>query len=88
MGIGRAVAPAFALEGADVAIFYNENSDDAETTRAMIEQRGGRCLALRGDVRNSAECRAAVARTVASLVASISWSITPLTRKRKRSLKM
>ena len=63
-GIGRAVAIAFAMEGARVAILYNENDGDAETTRAMVEAKGGECLVLKRDVRNSAECRSAVAETV------------------------
>ncbi len=63
-GIGRAVAIAFAMEGADVAIFYDENDDDASTTHAMVEAKGGRCLVLKGDVRQSQSCRDAVASTV------------------------
>ena len=63
-GIGRAVAIAFAMEGANVAIFYNENDDDANTTRTMVEGKGGKCLVIKGDVRNRAECDAAVAKTV------------------------
>lgn len=63
-GIGRAVAIAFAMEGAQVAIVYNENDDDAETTRQMVEDRGGRCLVLKSDVRDSQACRDAVQRTV------------------------
>jgi NAD(P)-dependent dehydrogenase (short-subunit alcohol dehydrogenase family) len=63
-GIGRAVATAFAMEGARVAILYNENVGDAETTRAMVEAKGGECLVLKRDVRRSAECRSAVAETV------------------------
>ena len=63
-GIGRAVATAFAMEGARVAILYNENVGDAETTRAMVEAKGGECLVLKRDVRCSAECRSAVAETV------------------------
>ncbi len=64
-GIGRAVAVAFALEGADVAIVYNETDPDAEETRAMVEARGRRCLVLKADVRDQGACRDAVARTVA-----------------------
>lgn len=64
-GIGRAVAVAYALEGAAVAIVYNENDSDAEETRRMVEERGGRCLVIKADVRNSAACRDAVGRTVA-----------------------
>lgn len=63
-GIGRAVAVAFAMEGAQVAITYNENTNDAEETRQMVEAKGGRCLVLRHDVRDSAQCRAAVQQTV------------------------
>ena len=63
-GIGRAVAIAFAMEGADVAIFYNENDEDAFTTRAMVEAKGRRCLVLKGDVRQSQACRDAVTSTV------------------------
>jgi len=64
-GIGRAVAIAFALEGARVAIFYNENDADAQRTREMVEARGGHCLVIKGDVRDSQECRDAVAQVVA-----------------------
>jgi NAD(P)-dependent dehydrogenase (short-subunit alcohol dehydrogenase family) len=66
-GIGRAVAIAFALEGADVAILYNENDEDAETTRAMVEAKGRRCLVIKSDVRDSQACRAAVKQTVDEL---------------------
>jgi NAD(P)-dependent dehydrogenase (short-subunit alcohol dehydrogenase family) len=62
-GIGRAVAIAFAMEGARVAIVYNENDEDAGTTRSMVEAKGGRCLPIRADVRDSAQCRDAVERT-------------------------
>lgn len=62
-GIGRAVAVAFALEGARVAIVYNVNDDDANTTREMVEERGGECLVIRADVRDRAACFAAVERT-------------------------
>jgi NAD(P)-dependent dehydrogenase (short-subunit alcohol dehydrogenase family) len=63
-GIGRAVAMAFALEGASVAIVYNVNDGDAEETRRLVEARGGRCLVLKHDVRRADECRAAVRATV------------------------
>lgn len=66
-GIGRAVAIAFAMEGADVAIFFNENEADANTTCAMVEAKGQRCLAIKGDVRQSDQCRHAVERTVVEL---------------------
>lgn len=63
-GIGRAVAVLFAREGADVAIGYLSSDDDAEETRRCIEAEGGRCLLLRGDVKDDAWCREAVRRTV------------------------
>lgn len=63
-GIGRAVAVAFAMEGAHVAILYNENTSDAEETRRMVEAKGGRCLVLKHDVRDSKQCRAAIESTV------------------------
>jgi NAD(P)-dependent dehydrogenase (short-subunit alcohol dehydrogenase family) len=66
-GIGRAVAIAFALEGADVAILYNVNDEDADTTRAAVEAKGRRCLVIKSDVRDSEACRAAVKRTVEEL---------------------
>ncbi len=66
-GIGRAVAVAFAMEGADVAILYNVNDGDADATRAMVEAKGRRCLVLKSDVRDPAACRAAVARVVEEL---------------------
>jgi len=52
------------MEEADVAILYNENDTDADTTRRMVEAKGRRCLVLKHDVRNSAECRTAVQQTV------------------------
>ena len=65
-GIGRAVALAFALEGASVAVLYNQNDDDAATTKRMLEDRGGRCLLIKADVRDADACRDAVAQTVAA----------------------
>lgn len=66
-GIGRAVAIAFAMEGADVAILYNVNDDDANTTRDMVEARERRCLVIKGDVRDPQTCRDAVGLTVREL---------------------
>ena len=63
-GIGRAVAIAFAMEEARVAILYNENDEDANETKRMVEARGGECLVLKHDVRDSSACRASVAQTV------------------------
>ncbi|MCA1654696.1 MAG: SDR family oxidoreductase [Sphingomicrobium sp.] len=63
-GIGRAVAIAFAMEGAKVAIVYNVNDRDAEDTRLMVAAKGGECLVLKHDVRSASECKAAVSATV------------------------
>jgi NAD(P)-dependent dehydrogenase (short-subunit alcohol dehydrogenase family) len=66
-GIGRAVAIAFAREGADVAVAYLEEHEDAQQTRAAVEGHGRRCIVLPGDVGNEATCRALVAQTVERL---------------------
>ena len=66
-GIGRAVAIAYAMEGADVAIIYLHNDDDAQKTCEMVEARGRRCLAINADVRDPDACQMAVERTVAEL---------------------
>ncbi|CAM4024126.1 SDR family oxidoreductase [Deinococcus marmoris] len=63
-GIGRAVALAFTLEGALVAIVYNENDGDAQTTKQMVEERGGQCLVIKADVRGKAARLDAVQQTV------------------------
>jgi hypothetical protein len=49
-GIGRAVAVAFAKEGADVAIAYLEENDDAAHTASLVEEAGQRCVQLPGDL--------------------------------------
>jgi NAD(P)-dependent dehydrogenase (short-subunit alcohol dehydrogenase family) len=66
-GIGRAVAIAFAREGADVSIGYLEEDEDAEETRRWVEKAGRRCIAQRFDVREPEACRALVERTVKEL---------------------
>jgi NAD(P)-dependent dehydrogenase (short-subunit alcohol dehydrogenase family) len=63
-GIGRAVAVLFAREGADVAIAYLSEHEDAEETRLAVADEGGRCLLLPGDVTEEAWCRKAVAAVV------------------------
>jgi NAD(P)-dependent dehydrogenase (short-subunit alcohol dehydrogenase family) len=66
-GIGRAVAVLFAREGADVAVAYLSSHEDAQETQRCIEAEGRRCLLVPGDVKDSAYCREAVARTVDEL---------------------
>ena len=63
-GIGRAVAIAFAKEGADVSIVYLEEKKDANETRRLVEEQGVKCLLIEGDVGVEEICRKAVARTV------------------------
>jgi NAD(P)-dependent dehydrogenase (short-subunit alcohol dehydrogenase family) len=63
-GIGRAVAVAFAKEGADVAIAYLEENDDAAHTAALVEQAGRRCVSIPGDLAEPQHCSAIVERTV------------------------
>ncbi|HZO87922.1 MAG TPA: SDR family oxidoreductase [Chthonomonadaceae bacterium] len=63
-GIGRAVAIAFAKEGADVAVVYLNEHQDAEEARRKVEQYGRRCITIAGDVGDENFCRQAVERTV------------------------
>ena len=66
-GIGRAVAIYFAREGADIAIVYLNEHEDAEETRRQVEQEGHRCLSIAGDVGEEVFCRQAVESTVQEL---------------------
>ncbi len=66
-GIGRAVAVAFAKEGADIAILYLSEHRDAEETRARVEQEGRRCLLFSGDVGAEPFCRDSVGKVVETL---------------------
>ena len=63
-GIGRAVAIAFAREGANVAFAYLEEDQDARETRDIVEREGVRCLAFRGDIGQEQFCREIVKKTV------------------------
>jgi NAD(P)-dependent dehydrogenase (short-subunit alcohol dehydrogenase family) len=66
-GIGRAVAVAFAKEGADVAIAYLEENDDAAHTASLVEQAGRRCVTIPGDLADPQQCSSIVERTVETL---------------------
>jgi NAD(P)-dependent dehydrogenase (short-subunit alcohol dehydrogenase family) len=66
-GIGRAVAIAFAREGADVAIVYLDEHTDAEETKRLVEKEGRRCLTVAGDVGAMDVCRDSIGRTVQEL---------------------
>lgn len=63
-GIGRAIAIAFAREGADVAIVYLNEHKDAEETKRLVEQEGRRCVTIAGDVGEERFCRDAIDRVV------------------------
>lgn len=64
-GIGRSVAVLFAREGADVAISYLSEQEDAEKTRQAIEEEGRKCLLLPGDVSDEKRCNELVASAIA-----------------------
>jgi NAD(P)-dependent dehydrogenase (short-subunit alcohol dehydrogenase family) len=66
-GIGRAVAVLFAREGADVAIVYLNEHEDAKQTRAAVEKEGARCITISGDVRDPQFCVDAVEHTIEEL---------------------
>jgi hypothetical protein len=63
-GIGRAVAVLYAREGADVAIVYLDEHDDAEETKRAVEAEGRRCLTISGDVADAKFCEEAVKQTI------------------------
>ena len=66
-GIGRSVSVLFAREGADVAILYLDEHEDAEETRRLVEAEGRRCVTIALDIQEEANCREAVERTVSEL---------------------
>lgn len=63
-GIGRAVAIAFAREGADVAVAYLDEHEDARETADWVEKAGRKHVLLPGDIRDPAHCRALITRAV------------------------
>ncbi|MBD8594848.1 SDR family oxidoreductase [Pseudomonas sp. CFBP 8758] len=63
-GIGRAVAIAYAREGADVVISYLDEHEDAKDTARYVEEAGRQCLLLPGDLAEKEQCMAIVAKTV------------------------
>lgn len=66
-GIGRAKAVAFAKEGADLAIVYLNEHDDAKETKRQVEQEGRKCLLIPGDIGDENFCIASVKQTVDEL---------------------
>lgn len=63
-GIGRAVAIAYAPEGADVLISYLNEHDDARDVARHVEEAGRRCVLMPGDLADAAHCRAVIDRAV------------------------
>jgi NAD(P)-dependent dehydrogenase (short-subunit alcohol dehydrogenase family) len=66
-GIGRAVAIAFAREGADVVISYLDEHEDARGAARSVEEAGRRALTISGDIGSEAHCRTLVDRTIREL---------------------
>lgn len=63
-GIGRAVSIAYAKEGADIAIVYFDEHQDAEETKKIIEQKGRKCILIPGDIGDENFCILAVQKTM------------------------
>lgn len=63
-GIGRAVAVSFAKEGADVAIVYLDEHEDAEKTKEFVEAEGRKCLLIAGDIGDESFCKESVQKAV------------------------
>jgi NAD(P)-dependent dehydrogenase (short-subunit alcohol dehydrogenase family) len=66
-GIGRAVAIAYAREGADVLIAYLKEDEDAEAVGSLVQQAGRKCVLVPGDLSDPAHCREVIDRAVAEL---------------------
>lgn len=63
-GIGRAVSLAFAKEGADIAIVYLNEHEDARETKSLVEAQGRKCILIPGDLRNESFCKEIVKKTI------------------------
>src|ERR1700737_2601451 len=63
-GIGRAVAIAFAKEGADVTVAYLNEHQNANETKRLVEEKGARCSLIAGDVGDEGFCKELVEKTV------------------------
>jgi NAD(P)-dependent dehydrogenase (short-subunit alcohol dehydrogenase family) len=66
-GIGRAVAIAYAREGADILVSYLDEEEDANATKNLIEEAGRKAVLIPGDVQDSAHCRAVIEMAAAEL---------------------
>lgn len=65
-GIGRSVAVLYAREGADVAILYLDQHQDAEQTKRVVEEQGRKCLTFAGDVADRDVCRKVIDETLSA----------------------
>lgn len=63
-GIGRAVAVAYAKEGADIAISYLDEHEDAEETKNFVENEGRKCLLLPGDIGDESVCQEIISKVI------------------------
>lgn len=61
-GIGRAVALAYAREGADILVSYYNEDEDARETQRLVESAGRKCLLVSGDIKSSRHCRELIAK--------------------------
>jgi NAD(P)-dependent dehydrogenase (short-subunit alcohol dehydrogenase family) len=66
-GIGKAVAIAYAREGADIAILYLNEHADAEETKKIIQKKGRRCILIAGDIGEDTFCKDAITKTIKEL---------------------
>ncbi len=66
-GIGRAVAIAYAREGADILIAYLEEHDDARDVKTLIEQEGRKAVLMPGNIQDPAHCKAIIQRAIDEL---------------------
>jgi NAD(P)-dependent dehydrogenase (short-subunit alcohol dehydrogenase family) len=66
-GIGRAIAIAYAREGADVLISYLDEHDDARETERLVTEAGRRAVLVPGDIQDPAQCRAIIAKAISEL---------------------
>lgn len=63
-GIGKAVAVSYAKEGANVAIIYLDEHEDAEETKKIIESKGSKCLLVSGDISDENFCKSAIDKVI------------------------
>ena len=76
-GIGRAVALAYAREGADVLVSYYNEDDDAAETRRLVEGAGRKAILMGGDIQDPAHCRAIVDKAVEAWWAAMGLPTRP-----------